>query len=289
MAQTQSEMAAGYGWSLAVINSNPELKSLFAQATSSGPGGNWSTDAFVARVRDTNWFKTNSDTARQSQILQKADPATYNARLAQSVATARGVADTIGAPLDAGALKFIGTEAMNYGWNSDQLKQNMAQYVGGGHGYEGAAATNKAQYATIGEAYGVTISPTQMGNFVRQSVTGAVDQAYVQNWAIQQAQSRYPALASRLASGETVKQIADPYIQDYAKILEVNPNQVGVTDKLIQGALAAKDAKGAPTTQSVWQFDQTLRQDPRYMKTQGAQDAAMTMGKQVLNDWGVMA
>jgi len=37
----------------------------------------------------------------------------------------------------------------------------------------------------------------------------------------------------------------------------------------------------------VWEFEQQLRQDPRYMKTQQAQDASMNMAHKVLTDWGV--
>src|SRR5450759_4919183 len=290
MAQTASEQAAGYGWSLAVINSNPELKSLFAQATASGPGGNWSADAFVARVRDTSWFKTHSDTNRQAIILQKADPATYKARVAQGAAQASSMAASMGATMSAQQLNVIGADTVAFNWNADQIKQHMTAFVSADKSgnYTGSAATAQYQYKQLGEAYGVAVSPAQMGQFVRDSVLGHTNQASVQQWMIAQAQSRYPALASRLASGETVKQIADPYIQSYAKTLELNPNTIGVTDKLVQGALAGKDAKGQPATQSVWQFEQTLRQDPRYMKTQQAQDASMAMGKQVLSDWGVM-
>ena len=118
-------------------------------------------------------------------------------------------------------------------------------------------------------------------------MTGAMDTDGVRNWMIANASSRYPSLADRLKGGETVAQIADPYVQSQAKILELNPNTIPLTDKLVQSALSGTDAQGKPATKSVWQFEQDLRNDPRYMKTQQAQDASMGMAHQVLQDWGI--
>ena len=285
----QNAQAANFGWSLAVINSNPELKALFAQATSTGAGGGWTTDHFVAKVRDTNWFKTNADTARQAIILQKADPATYAARLNQAMAQARAMVGDTGAQMTAEQFNKIGTDALMFGWNTEQLRQNMASFVTAGTGgqYAGGAAAHQYQYGALAAQYGESIDPVRMGQLIRGAVTGTVTGDSVRNDMIARASSRYPALAARLAAGETVQQIADPYIQSYAKILEVNPNTVNLSDNLVQSALSGTDAKGQPSTKTVWAFENDLRSDPRYMKTQGAQDASMGMAHRVLQDWGV--
>ena len=287
--QTAAGKASGFGWSLAVINSNPELKALFAQATSTGAGGGWTTDHFVAKVRDNKWFKSTTDTARQNQILQKADPATYAARMNQSVAQVVSMAHTTGAVMSNTQLAQISKDALMFGWNGDQLKQHVGDYIAADKGgnYVGGAATYQHQYTELAGQYGVAVSPTTMGWFVKNSVTGRASTEQFQNYVVAQASSRYPSLAARLKAGETLQQIADPYIQSQAKTLELNPNTIPLSDKLVQGALSAKDAKGQPVTKSVWEFEQDLRNDPRYMKTQQAQDGAMAMGHQVLQDWGV--
>jgi len=287
---TAAGKASSFGWSLAVINSNPELKALFAKATSTGAGGGWTTDRFVAAVRDTKWFKATSDTARQAVILQKADPATYKARMNSSIEQARAMANTTGAVLSAAQLQQIGAESVMYGWNSDQLKSRMGGSVTSGKSgqFSGGAAVAQRQYEEMAAQYGVTVSPATMGLWVKYTMMGSESADQVRNYMIGQASSRYPSLADRLKSGETTLQIADPYIQSQAKILELNPNTIGLTDKSIQSALASKDPKtGQPVTQPVWDYEQTLRNDPRYMKTQGAQDASMAMAHTVLQDWGI--
>jgi len=291
--QSAAAKAGSLGWSLAVINSDPELKKLFAQATATGPNGGWTTDHFVAAVRDTKWFKTHADTARQAIILQKADPATYNSRVGSTAAQVTNMAGTVGARMTAAQVQQIGVESVMFGWNSDQLRQHLEAFVkavpdgAGNQQYTGGAATAQYQYQQMAGQYGVTVSPTIMGQWVRNTVTGRGTAEDVRNHMVALASSRYPALADRIKAGETLQSIADPYMQSYAKVLEVNPNTISLDDNLVQGALAGTDAKGQPAAKSVWQFEQDLRNDPRYMKTQQAQDKAYSMAHQVLQDWGV--
>ena len=288
--QTAAGKASGFGWSLAVINSNPELKALFAKATSTGAGGGWTTDRFVAAVRDTKWFKGTADTARQALILQKADPATYQARWSAANAQVVAMIGTTGAVMSTAQLQQIGKDSILFGWNGDQLKQHVGAYVSANKAgqFFGAAASTQFQYTQMAQQYGIAVAPAQMGTWVKNTQTGAMDTDGVRNWMIANASSRYPSLADRLKGGETVAQIADPYVQSQAKILELNPNAISLMDKSIQSALASKDAKtGQPVTQPVWDYEQTLRNDPRYLKTQQAQDATMGMAHKVLQDWGI--
>jgi hypothetical protein len=127
-----------------------------------------------------------------------------------------------------------------------------------------------------------------MAQWVKGAATGSLNEDEVKVWLTQQASSRYPALADRLKAGETLMDIASPYMQSYAQTLELNPNAISLKDNMIQSALSAKDAQGKPTTKSVWEFENDLRNDPRYMKTQQAQDKSMAIGHQVLRDFGFM-
>jgi hypothetical protein len=191
--------------------------------------------------------------------------------------------------MTAAQLTTVGVDSVMFGWNSDQLKQHMGAFVKAGTGgqYVGGAATYQHQYTELAGQYGVSVSPSRMGQWVRNSVMGSTSAEEIQNYMVARASSRYPSLAARLKAGETVQDIAEPYMQSYAKTLEVNPNSISLSDGLVQSALSGKDAQGNPATKSVWEFEQQLRNDPRYMKTRQAQDASMGMAHQVLQDWGV--
>lgn len=283
---TPAGKAALFGWSQSVINSNAELKKIFAQAAKQ----NWTSDHFIAKVRDTKWFKTHSDTFRQAIILSKSDPATYKQRVGEYNTQLRTLAGQLGAQLDAKTLASLSEQSLWFGWNSDQIKQHLYGYVKATKAgtYTGQAGQLATQFTQLAGQYGVNPSATNMATWIRHAEAGTLTTEGLQNYFTQLAASTYPALADRLKAGETVMQIADPYMQSYANILEVNPNQITLKDPMIQQALASKNSEGKPDTKTIWQFENDLRNDPRYMKTQQAQDKTMAIGHQVLRDMGLL-
>src|SRR5213594_195726 len=74
---TPEELAASYGWAYGFLNSSPELKKLFGEAVKGG----WEPGKFQAELRDTNWWKKNSETQRQAQVIKSTDPATWAASI----------------------------------------------------------------------------------------------------------------------------------------------------------------------------------------------------------------
>lgn len=284
---TPAGRAAGYGWSLAVINSNPDLKRLFAEATAA----DWTPDHFVAMVRGTNWFKKNSDAVRQATILKRADPATYRSRLQTASAHMTTMANQMGATMTPGNIAKFANDVVAFGWSDEQVKLLMIKYVRAGKAgvYAGGAGAAQAVVNQIAGDYGGVPTPGQMAMYVRGIVTGRLNAENVRSVFSKAAESRYPALAVRFRAGETLKEIASPYLQSYAKTLEVPQSTIALTDPKVQAALMAKDAKNKPVVRSIWEFEQDLRKDPRYMKTQQAQDQGMTMARQVLKDFGVQS
>ena len=101
------------------------------------------------------------------------------------------------------------------------------------------------------------------------------------------AQSKYVALAERIKGGETVREIADPYIQSMTKLLEINGQNVTLNDPLIQKALQSRDPKGQPTTQTLYEFEQVLRNDARWARTKNAQDQMSSTANEVLKTFGL--
>lgn len=283
---TPTAQAAQFGWSLSVINSNPELKKLFASAKSE----NWTTDYFIAKVRDTKWFKTHSDSFRQAAILAKSDPATYKQNVAAMSAQISSIANQLGVQgLTASQLNSLATQAFQFGWNADQVKQHVSGLVKANKkgDFTGQAGEAQFRYLQMAAQYGVNVSGATMANWIKGTLNGSMNDQVVQKYLVGEASSRYPSLADRLKAGETMMDIASPYMNSYAQILEVNPATISLNDRLVQSALSSKDKDGKPSTKTVWEFEQDLRNDPRYMKTQQAQDKTMAVGHQVLRDMGV--
>lgn len=284
---TSSETAAQYGYTLAFFNTNSELKALLDRATKNG----YSTARFVAELQNTNWFRTTSEPYRKAQALQYGDPATFNQQIAAGSARVLNMAGQMGAILDSKQASEIASSALKLGWNEDQLKRFLLGKLtydekNGSYAY-GAAAAYQSQFRQTLADYGVKISDSTMRDYVRNAVMGQGDATSFKNYAQHLAASKYVALKDRIMSGETVRQIADPYIQSYGKLLEMDSENLSIDDPLIQRALQAKDKNGKPTTQTLYDFEDTLRKDPRWAKTNNARDAMSTTASAILKQFGL--
>lgn len=281
---TASEMAGQFGYSLAFFNSDPELKRLLDNATT-GPTAPWSPDRFVAELRNTNWFVTHGEAFRKYQALKTGDPATLSQMRDQMNAHMGDLANQLGADFTSDQLE----QALMFGWSDDQIKRVLeSQLHQEGGRFAGQAGTFQAQIMQMVNDYGVDVSNDQIGNWVKGSMTGVSTPDAIKQTLAALASSKYVAFADRLKSGETMRQIADPYVQSMSKILELNPESVSLRDNTIQAALQSKNKDGQPEAQSVWQFEQGLRQDPRWMKTQNAQDLFTKTASDVLKSFGLM-
>jgi hypothetical protein len=94
----------------------------------------------------------------------------------------------------------------------------------------------------------------------------------------------------------TVAQAASPYLTSYAKILEQpidSQSQASayLQDPSIKKALQYQDpnaaAQGTPGIMPMWQYEQSLKQDPRWMKTNNARDELGSVAMKVLSDFGL--
>lgn len=281
-----TDVAAQFGYSVAFFNSDPELKALLNKAVS----GNWTPAQFVAKLQATKWFKTHGEAARQIQALKTSDPATYNQRLETAKAQVTSMAWTMGATTPRSQIISVASQALMFGWSEAQIKQALSVYVNAGKRgvFQGGAAAVQREVRDVMNAYGYNATDEQVGAWVKKIVQGATTVDVVRENLIQMTSSKFPALKERLVGGETLEDIAAPYRDSYSKILEVPAGQVSLNDSTIQRALAAKDDKGKPTTQTVWQYEQDLRRDPRWLKTQNAQDEMVGSTRKVLQDFGLV-
>ena len=284
---SDQELAANYGWSMAILNSDPSLKKLFQDAVKN----TWSVPMFQAKLQATPWFQKHGEAWRLSETARLADPATYAQRVASTTAKVVQAARGYGVTLNAAQAKQMATDYIGFGWNDDQLQQHLAgyaSYTSTSSPLSGSAGAAALQYKRIAQDYGLNLDDGQMSSLVRGTIAGTVDDKWVTQWAQQHAKSAYPALSKRIDAGETIAQIADPYKQAYSKVLEVNPDTINLDDRLIKQALQGKDDKGQPAVQSLWQFEDTLRNDSRWSQTQNARDSAAATAHGVLQSFGLV-
>jgi len=292
----QQEMAAQYGWALAVLRSSPDLSALFDRAVKNSYSG----QRFVAELRNTKWYKSRSEAARQSEVLRKADPAEWNRRRAQTRATLADMYHQL-TGRNPGGKEFwkFADHALYYGYGEGELRDLAGRLVktqtlmtkGGLGGTLGEAERQLRQAA---EDYGVPFSDTAIARQLHAIANQQQDLTSTIAYYRKAAMGKYAGFADELAKGMTIRDIAEPYKQLMAKTLEISDRGISVSDAFIQKALThrapGKGGKpGAPTGMPLWEFEKQLKADPRWNKTQGAQDEIMSVGRKVLEDLGLLA
>lgn len=281
------ELASEYGWSYGFLQHNPELKKLFGEAVKDS----WSAQKFQAKVRDTDFWKKNSETARNIKILQDTDPATYRATLDAAKLQLQQVAAKIGAAVPKGKLEKMAKQALLNGLDENGMRQVLAGYIdftqkGGVVGGEAGMHTYvMRQYAAD---MGVDIDDQTARKFAVQIIKGLSTTQDYENFIKESAKSSFPSFADQIDAGDSMHDIANPYMQMMADTLEINPGQVNLKDPLIKDALNGLNQDGYPSGLSLTDFQDRLRGDPRWKGTQQAVDRTASIATSVLKNMGLI-
>ena len=284
VTRSSAELAEDYGYVLDLFDSVPELKALFDKAVK----GQWEPSKFQAEVRDTKWWKSSSDSARKFLTLQAGDPATAKQQLDQMIVKITQASGSLGGPTDSRTLRQLALQAIMNGWSDGQIRWNLAKKIDlGGDKRPGEAGENYDKLAGYAYDMGIKMSDWWLGEASRQVVAGSKSMQDFEDEIRRNAKGTYSSWAKQIDAGQTVADLASPYFQSMASILELPAGSVNLFDPTIKKALQAKDAQGKSVIKPMWQFENDLRNDTRWRKTKNAQDSAMQITRQVLSDFGV--
>lgn len=286
--RTADEIAEDYGFVEALLNSNPELKKKFKDAIA----GDWTASKFQAELRDTKWWKTHSKSERDYLVKRFGDPATAKQDMKQAYVRVRQLANQMGMRETPGNLKKLNTWAYNMvakGWDDSQLRNEIGKFVyfndDTWQGEGGEAQEKLREYAY---SMGITKSSQWYADKSRNVIRGLATIQDYESEIRKQAKATYAQWGKQIDGGQTVMDLASPYMQSMATILELPAGSINLTNSTIKKALQGKDKNtGANMVIPLWQFENELRNDPRWKKTKNAQDSLMQVAHQVLTDFGV--
>lgn len=279
-----------YGYVGTLAESVPELKKILLAMAAKGAD----VAEFTRAVQDSKWWKTSADSVKQYTVLRATKPGEFTARQNSLIGKARRLAGQMGIGLSEGSggtLSHIVRSAMQFGWDDEQLRAEIGNMYKLNRGKEsgGDAGQTVQKLRQVYASYGIPYSEDAIAKATRAILSGrATVDTYVGS-AIQSAKSRYAALAPQLDQGMTVHDIADPYMQVMANTLEMPQGKVSINDRRIQQALTARDDKGQPTVQALWQFEQGLKTSPEWNHTKNATNAAFDMVSRIGQAWGFVA
>lgn len=288
-APSESDYEQALGSLSGLLQAVPELKQILDKAISGG----WSVTTFQQALQQTDWWKTHNDAAKSLISLQYQDPAEYATKTTNARYQIENLAKQLGVNLGPAALAGLVQQFMINGWDTQSLQNAIGKSFdpNSTNPLSGNIATAFSQVKQIYQDYGIPASDASLRAGALQVAEGAQSLDAYKQQVIASAKSLYPSIGTQLDAGMTTRQIADPYIQTMSNLLEIDPNNLGLTDPTIKKALQGTTTVGAngqssSTTVPLWQFEQQVRSDPRWAMTNNARQSMSTLALQIGRDWG---
>lgn len=236
----------------------------------------------------TDWFKTNGVEITKRLAQEKSSPGNFKRFVSDAAADIKAQANALGFQLDDAEVTAIARDSYIYGnaYNSNKVIQKI---VGAGDITGGQAMNTvdalKAHSADMGVYYDDKWY-TDAARSIAENNSTADDWKRTINDV---AKSKYASFADQIDAGQTVKQVASPYINSMSQILELPPNTISLSDPTINKALTNLTADSKPALQPLWQFETSLRKDPRWGATKNARDAVDSFSRKILSDFGLVS
>lgn len=281
------EIEREYGFAYEFFKSDPELWKLLKDAIA----GTWDIRRFEAAFNDTDWYRKHSDVWRQMTALKYSDPATYAERAFNMRTQITSLAGQFGIKLSEKELRRYTERGLLFGWSADQILNHIAKEVAPNKKgqYRGDLSSIQDQLERTAHRNGIKLNDAQVQKWMQQIVKGEASVGQFENYIRGIASQTFAAYGDQIKAGMDVADVAAPYMQSMADILELNPGSVDLFDKTIRRALSHKDEKGNPIAMSITDFEDSLRADKRWQYTDAAKEMAQGYAVALGKIWGVLS
>ena len=282
-----------YGWIADLYQSVAELQVIIDQAVKQ----KWTKDRFLNAVQSTQWSRTKDAKERAYAEKQISDPTT----LANDINAKQFEIETyigkLGYSLDTVSLKNLATQAVKYGWDTNET----GRYVGAEVAKTGRAGTQAgAPAATSGmdaasvrqyaNDYGIKLDDATINAYAQNLIMKTMTPEQVKEMMRQDAENLYPALRGQLQSGKTVAQATATYRAVAASTLGIDPSSIDFTDANKWGRLLSYQDPNTNETRlmNVTEWGQFLRSLPEWQTTDEAKTVYRDLASTITRGFGVV-
>jgi hypothetical protein len=273
-----------YGSYYDAIKNIPELRD-FINELMTGP--QLSNAQFMAKLQQTNWWRTTTASARDFARRQVEDPATLQTQISNARTDMRQKALALGLSIDDTLLTKVVTDQIKFGWSEQVTLDYLGEQSRGTT--EGAARLRQGFYGQQvrerAARYGIPLSDVTFTNWVNEIASGQQNLSSFDTYVREQAKILYPALSNGLDRGLSFTDLTSPYAAQASRILEIPAEQIDFTDPRWARAFTSRNDKGEQIQMSYGEWADYLRSDPSFgweytdqAKSQ-AYDLALEIGK----------
>jgi len=277
--------------SLYFLMSHPEIGPLLTQAVN--PQTGFSPQTFQAKLYQTNWWKSQSETQRNWLIKSNTDPGSANQERSSYRISLGTAANAYGTSLNAAQLKFLSEAGLAHGWAPDGPEMlDAIRKLGQGKPSMGKGAKGVAATEIRALANGQWYQNPSMNDVTRMAEAVAVGRDSLESINARlalSARTRYPHLADQIKAGQTLAQITAPLREVVANELERTPESIQIAGhpvwrQLLVGIQDPASKKMRPMTES--EAMRLARRQPDWWKTSNGRQSDAGMARTLLTAFG---
>ena len=287
---TIEKARAEYGYTVAVIDSDPKLQELFRLAVSEA----WEAPRFELEVKQ--WAREagyGTGSALDAYKKEKEGGDVWDRTLEQAVGEIKTKALELG--VDVGDINMENPAANElvrqwvYGGYSTRPADAVIDFLApgvGSKGLTGNTASVVESLKSLALYNGVDKTQDWYDQVADSIARGNSDKSYWQNDIRDSAAARFPAYADKIKAGVNVRELASPYLTSISRILE--RENIDLNDPWIAKAIGGVDEKGNPKPMSMYEFEELLRQSPEWQNTTNGKNTLLNTGTEFLKDMGFL-
>lgn len=289
----------------------PELKTILDKYLD--PKAPITLNQFLKEVSNSTWYRQNSGEIKSRYLqkfnyddLKKRGLAKGDTQYEQDI---KSIANQViaegrrlGAPVDPAQAQLIAEDLYIHNMEKDTaaLTKRLAgsirvQPLGitGVKGYTGQAQADYQKLLALAKNNGLDLNvilPARVSGATKDEITnnvlagladGSLDVSAIQQTArMMAAQGQPQYVKDLLAQGYDLAQIYSPYKKIMSTVLELNPDQIDLNDPTLRSAITNQG------DMNTYDFQKSLRKDPRWQYTQNAKQTVSDSVLGVLKDFG---
>ena len=244
----------------------------------------WSSDKLVSKMEATAWWQTTSASQRTFDASMVRDPATIQQKIDTQVLLLENTFAAYGVSISDSELQDYAFDVVRNG-TSDQgvlrivgtaARAMMAGDQGGNDTFGGDAS---GQLASIVQSLQAEARAYHLGfnvNSLEEMAVKVMEGTMTRDGASanfrRQAQQAYPTLAPNIEQGQTIEEYFAPTKNRLAQVLDINPNQIDLTNDRWSGVTQFVDDNGNMRPMSYSEIGQWGRNQPEWWSTDEAND-----------------
>jgi len=285
-------------WVSNIIEAHPALKGIFEDHVRKGSfdpeSGQQGISNFQNDIMDSSWWKDNNQYARAAFALKTTSPADYADAIEDATRSLRDSAKAKGITVTDEQLALSAETYVTDGWGEpgrsykidDALNEFMKTSTKGKPSGDLRSYANSLR--NIATANGLQMSDQFYNDEAQSIMLGLTEEDDALMNIREQAAGLWPPYADKIRGGQNVRDLASGYIYSMANELEIDAQSISLNDNYIYKALTNVNDKGDSAPQSLWQFQQELRKDPRWINTNKAQNTMASTTTKVMQMFGLV-